>query len=85
MQIGGVFEQLFTAFGATKLVMWRNILMGIFCVGTYYFMIKHYQFNGANISRVIASMFYVFTGALMFYIYLKQGITWNQLTRLYYL
>jgi O-antigen/teichoic acid export membrane protein len=72
MQIGGVFEQLFTAYGATKLVMWRNILMGIFCVITYYFMIQHYQFQGANISRVITSIFYLISGALMFFIYIKR-------------
>lgn len=72
MQVGGIFEQLFTAYGATKLVMWRNILMGVFCVITYYFMIKHYQFHGANITRVITSIFYVISGALMFFIYIKR-------------
>lgn len=72
MQIGGIFEQLFTAFGATKLVMWRNILMGVFCVFTYYFMIRQYQFQGANISRVITSIFYVISGAIMFFVYVKR-------------
>jgi O-antigen/teichoic acid export membrane protein len=74
MTIGGFFEQLFTAYGATKYVMWRNILMGVFCVATYYFMIQHYQFQGANITRVITSLFYVISGALMFFIYIKKRI-----------
>ena len=72
MQVGGVFEQLFTAYGATKLVMWRNILTGVFCVISYYFMIQHYQFRGANINRVITSVFYVISGALMVFIYIKR-------------
>ncbi len=55
MQLGGFFEQLFTAFSATKYVMWRNILMGIFCIAAYYFMIQKYQFYGAKITRVITS------------------------------
>jgi O-antigen/teichoic acid export membrane protein len=72
MQLGGIFEQLFTAYGATKLVMWRNILMGVFCVIVFYFMIKHYQFQGANIARVITSLFYVISGSIMFLIYIKR-------------
>lgn len=72
MSVGGVFEQLFTAYGATKYVMWRNILMGVFCVITYYFMIKHYQFPGANINRVVTSVFYLISGALLFFIYVKR-------------
>lgn len=71
MQIGGFFEQLFTAFGATKLAMWRNILMGIFCIIVYYFMIQKFQYFGANITRVFAAVFYVLTGAGMFFLYLK--------------
>jgi len=71
MQIGGFFEQLFTAFGATKLVMWRNILMGVFCIIVYYFMIQKFEFYGANLSRVITSLFYVLSGAIMFFFYLK--------------
>lgn len=74
MQAGGIFEQLFTAYGATKLVMWRNILMGAFCIITYYYMIEHYQFQGANISRVITSSFYVVAGALLFLFYKKRNI-----------
>ena len=46
--------------------------MGVFCVITYYFMIKHYQFKGANITMVIASVFYLISGALMFFIYIKR-------------
>jgi O-antigen/teichoic acid export membrane protein len=69
MQAGGIFEQLFTAFGETKLAMWRNIFMGVFCVVSYYFMIKHYQFQGANINRVITSIFYVLSGSLIFIFY----------------
>ena len=72
MQVGGIFEQLFTAFGATKLVMWRNILMGIFCVIIYYFMIQKYQYWGANITRVFASIFYVITGAILLIFYLSK-------------
>ena len=72
MQIGGFFEQLFTAFGATKYVMWRNILMGVFCIVLYYLMIQKYQFYGANISRIIASVFYVISGAILFLIYIKR-------------
>lgn len=72
MQVGGLFEQLFTAFGATKLVMWRNILMGIFCVIIYYFMINKYQFHGANITRVITSIFFVASGAILFFLFLKR-------------
>jgi len=71
MQVGGIFEQLFTAFGKTKLVMWRNILMGVFCVIMYYSMIAKYQFYGANITRVITSLFYLISGAIMFLIYSK--------------
>jgi O-antigen/teichoic acid export membrane protein len=59
MNIGGVFEQLFTAYGATKYAMWRNVYMGVFCIITYYLMIKYYQFQGANLARVITSIFYV--------------------------
>lgn len=72
MQIGGFFEQLFTAFGATKYVMWSNILMGIFCIITYYFMIQNYQFYGANITRVISSIFYILNGALLFLIFIRK-------------
>lgn len=72
MQIGGFFEQLFTAFGATKYVMWRNILMGVFCIIAYYFMIKEFQFYGANITRVITSLFYIVSGALLFMLYIKK-------------
>jgi O-antigen/teichoic acid export membrane protein len=72
MQIGAIFEQLFTAYGATKLVMWRNILMGIFCLVSYYLMIKYFQFHGANITRVISSIFYVVSGAIMYLIYFKK-------------
>jgi len=71
MSIGGFFEQIFTAFGATKYVMWRNILMGIFCIFSYYFMIEKYQFYGANITRVISSIFYILSGAILFMIYYK--------------
>lgn len=71
MQTGGIFEQLFTAFGATKLVMWRNIMMGVFCIAMYYFMIEKYQFHGANITRVITSIFYVFSGAVLFAFYMR--------------
>jgi O-antigen/teichoic acid export membrane protein len=73
MQLGGFFDQLFQAFGATKYVMWLNTLMGIFCVFAYYFMIQKYQFYGANITRVITSVFYVFCGASLFLIYIKKG------------
>jgi O-antigen/teichoic acid export membrane protein len=69
MQIGGIFEQLFTAYGATKLVMWRNILTGVFCIFMYYFMIQKYQFQGANITRIITAVFYLLSGALLFTIY----------------
>ncbi len=72
MQAGGFFEQLFTAFGKTKLVMWRNILMGIFCIIAYYFMIHYYQFIGANITRVIASIFYLLVGLIMFALYKRK-------------
>lgn len=72
MQAGGIFEQLFTAFGATKLVMWRNISMGIFCIVMYYYMIEKYQFHGANIARVITSIFYLFSGAVLFAFYLRR-------------
>ena len=72
MQIGGIFEQLFTAYGATKMAMWRNIMMGIFCIIIYYFMIQQYQFQGANITRVITSVFYVVSGAILFFIYYKK-------------
>jgi len=71
MQIGGVFEQLFTAYGVTKLAMWRNILVGGGCILMYYFMIKNYQFHGSNITRVITAIFYILTGAVMFFIYVK--------------
>ncbi len=72
MQVGGLFEQLFTAFGSTKLVMWRNILMGIFCVIIYYYMIKKYQFHGANLTRVITSIFFVVSGAILFFLFMKR-------------
>lgn len=72
MQVGGIFEQLFTAFGATKLAMWRNILMGIFCIIAYYLMISKYQFYGANITRVISSLFYIIIGAFLFIIFIKE-------------
>jgi O-antigen/teichoic acid export membrane protein len=72
MTIGGIFEQLFTAYGATKFAMWRNILMGVFCIIMFYFMIEKYQFYGANITRVITSIFYVISGALLFYIFMKR-------------
>jgi O-antigen/teichoic acid export membrane protein len=72
MQLGGLFEQLFNAFGATKLVLWRNIFMGVLCVVLHYLMIKKYQFHGANITRVITSIFYVISGAVMFFIYFKR-------------
>lgn len=72
MQAGGFFEQLFTAFGETKLVMWRNIFMGVFCVFSYYVMIHYYQFFGANITRVITSIFYLLIGVVMFVVYIKK-------------
>jgi len=72
MQVGGIFEQLFTAYGATKLAMWRNILMGGFCIIAYYYMIKEYQFHGANITRVITAIFYVLSGAILFFIFTKK-------------
>jgi O-antigen/teichoic acid export membrane protein len=72
MQIGGIFEQLFTAYGATKLVLWQNILMGTFCVITYHYMIQHYQFRGANITRVISSIFYIISGLTIFMIYVRK-------------
>ncbi len=72
MQVGGVIEQIFTAFGATKIEMWRNILMGLFCVITYYLMIQFYQFQGANIARVISSVFYVLSGIIMLIWYVKK-------------
>lgn len=72
MQIGYIIEQLFTAYGATKYAMWRNIFMGIFCIITYFIMIQKYQFIGANITRVISSIFYVISGILLFYFYLKR-------------
>jgi O-antigen/teichoic acid export membrane protein len=73
MQLGGLFEQLFTAFGATQYAMWRNILMGISCIILYYFMIQEYAFYGANITRVITSVIYVLLGAVLFLLYLKGG------------
>ncbi len=72
MSIGGIFEQLFTAFGKTKLVMWRHILVGVFSVLGYYFMIQKYQFQGANITRVLVSVFSVLIGAIMFLIMIKR-------------
>ena len=72
MRLGGFFEQLFTAFGVTKFVMLQNMLMGIFCVVTYYFMIQQYQFYGANITRVISAMFYLLSGAVIFILYNKK-------------
>jgi O-antigen/teichoic acid export membrane protein len=72
MQVGGIFEQLFTAYGATRYAMWRNILMGAFCVATYYFMIKNYQFKGANITRVISAIFYSVSGAVLFLLYIRK-------------
>lgn len=72
MQVGGIFEQLFTAYGTTKLVMWRNIFMGVFCVITYYFMIEKYQFRGANINRIVTSVFYLVSGAFLFFIFIKK-------------
>ncbi len=69
MAAGDLFEQLFTAFGATKYAMWRNILMGIFCIVSYYLMIRYFQFRGANITRVFASLFYILTGAVLLYFY----------------
>jgi O-antigen/teichoic acid export membrane protein len=72
MQVGGIFEQLFTAYGATKLAMWRNILMGIFCIIMYYIMIDKYQFSGANITRILSSVFYIIVGALLFIFLVKK-------------
>jgi O-antigen/teichoic acid export membrane protein len=74
MQAGGVYEQLFTAYSATKLVMWRNILMGIFCVIAYYWMIQYFQFKGANITRVLAGLFYIISGTLLWWYYKKKHI-----------
>lgn len=73
MQVGGLFEQLLTAYGATKYVMLRNILTGIFCILLYYIMIKKYQFMGANIARVITSIFFMIIGAALFAFYYKFG------------
>ncbi len=72
MQIGLIFDQLFNAYGKTKLILWRNTLMGIFCIFTYYFMIKNYQFEGANIARVVTSIFYLIISFLIFFIYIKR-------------
>ena len=73
MQLGGFFDQLFTAFGETKYVMKLNISMGVFCIIAYYFMIQHYQFYGANITRVITSLFYVLSGTILFIIFIKRN------------
>ena len=73
MQVGGLFEQLLTAYGATKYVMLRNVLTGIFCVLLYYVLVKKYQFMGANIARVISSIFFMIIGATIFAFYNKFG------------
>ena len=72
MQIGGIYEQLFTAYGATKLVMWRNIMMGVFCIVVYYLMIHFFEFKGANITRVFSALFYVLSGTLLWMYYRKK-------------
>lgn len=74
MQIGGFFEQLFTAYGATKYVMWRNIIIGIFSIVIYYFLINKYQFFGANITRIIIPLLYILIGAVLFYFYFKKKL-----------
>jgi O-antigen/teichoic acid export membrane protein len=73
MQAGGFFEQLFTAFGKTKLAMWRNIIMGVFSILLYYALIRNFQFFGANIARVIISGVYVLVGAILFTIFIKRN------------
>ena len=72
MLVGGIFEQLFTAYGATKLDMFRNILTGIFCIIAYYFMIQEYQFYGASVTRIMTSVFFVLTGAVIFFLFIRK-------------
>ncbi|MCK9218046.1 MAG: MATE family efflux transporter [Firmicutes bacterium] len=74
MQVGGIYEQLFTAYGATKLVMWRNIMMGVFCIVVYYLMIHYFQFKGANITRVFSALFYILSGTLLWIYYKRKQL-----------
>jgi len=74
MQIGGIYGQLFTAYSVTNLVMWRNIVMGVFCVIAYYWMIRYFQFKGANITRVFAGLFYIISGTVLWLYYKKKHI-----------
>lgn len=71
MQMGGFFEQLLTAFEATRLVMWRNIILGILTVAIYYFLIKTQSFRGAAVSRIIVAGLYFGVGSLVFLLFVR--------------
>lgn len=74
MQIGGFFEQLFTAFGATHFVMWRNVILGVLSTGIYYFAVKQYSFSGASAARVGVAVLYLLLGFVMFYFFRKKRV-----------
>jgi O-antigen/teichoic acid export membrane protein len=72
MQMGGIIEQLFTAYGATKFVMSWNIINSVFCILISYFMIQSYQFIGANFARVFTASSYFLIGGTLFWYYIKK-------------
>lgn len=71
LHLANFFEQLFTAYGATNFIMVRNIIMGLFCLAFYYVMIHNYQFLGANISRVVSSIFFIFLNSILFIVFYR--------------